>query len=199
MPLIRAASGSMALSKASGPSSSPPVICPRSAILQSAAASMVDGILVVTVSTAERIATRGVPMPMPDPEVDGVLDDVALGIEVGEDVDRRVGDEQRLAVARHVHDEDMADAPVGAQAGGRRRDFAHQLVGVEAPFHQELGLALADQRDRAGGRGVAVRGVDDGPPGQVDAMLGGNSADSRLGADQDRLDQPLRGGVHCPA
>ena len=46
---------SIALSKASGPSSSPPVICPRSAILQSAAASIVEGIFVVTVSTAERI------------------------------------------------------------------------------------------------------------------------------------------------
>src|SRR5262249_6709447 len=63
IPLIRAASGSIALSKASGPSRIPPVICPLSAILQSAAASMVDGILEVTVSTAERIATRGVPRP----------------------------------------------------------------------------------------------------------------------------------------
>ena len=63
MPLIRAASGSIALSKASGPSRTPPVICPRSAILHSAAASMVEGILDVTVSTADRIATRGVPSP----------------------------------------------------------------------------------------------------------------------------------------
>ena len=63
MPLILAASLSTALSKASGPSSKPPVIWPRSAILQSAAASMVEGILAVTVSTAERIATRGVPRP----------------------------------------------------------------------------------------------------------------------------------------
>jgi hypothetical protein len=56
---MRAASTSMALSKASGPSRIPPVICPRSAILQSAAASIVDGIFEVTVSTADRIATRG--------------------------------------------------------------------------------------------------------------------------------------------
>src|SRR4029453_2774747 len=48
MPLMRAASRSIALSKASGPSSSAPVICLRSAILQSAAASMVDGIFEVT-------------------------------------------------------------------------------------------------------------------------------------------------------
>jgi len=62
VPIIltsRADSGSIALSNASGPSSRPPVICPRSAILQSAAASIVDGILAVTVSTADRMATRG--------------------------------------------------------------------------------------------------------------------------------------------
>ena len=50
-------------------------------------------------------------------EIDDVLDDVALGVEVGGDVDGRVGDEQRLGVGRHVHDEDMADPPRGAQAG----------------------------------------------------------------------------------
>ena len=65
MPLMRAASGLIALSKASGPSSSPPVIWPRSAILHSAAASMVEGMVGVTVSTAERMATFGVPSPSP--------------------------------------------------------------------------------------------------------------------------------------
>src|SRR5512132_3153573 len=64
MPLVFAASSSMALSKASGPSIRPPLIWPRSAILQSAAASMVEGIFGVTVSTAERIATLGLAMPM---------------------------------------------------------------------------------------------------------------------------------------
>ena len=57
--LVRAASALIALSNASGPSSTPPSIWPRSAILHSAAASIVDGILLVTVSTAERIATLG--------------------------------------------------------------------------------------------------------------------------------------------
>jgi hypothetical protein len=61
---VRAASASIALSNASGPSRIAPVICPRSAILQRAAVSIVDGILVVTVSTAERIATRGLPSPI---------------------------------------------------------------------------------------------------------------------------------------
>ena len=44
MPLICAASLLIALSNASGPSSRPPVIWPRSAILHSAAASIVAGI-----------------------------------------------------------------------------------------------------------------------------------------------------------
>ena len=61
--MVRAASRLMALSKASGPSSRPPLIWPRSAILHSAAASMVEGSLAVTVSTAERMATLGVAMP----------------------------------------------------------------------------------------------------------------------------------------
>ena len=45
---------------------------------------MVEGILEVTVSTAERIATRGVPRPTCGTEIDRVLDDVALGVEIGE-------------------------------------------------------------------------------------------------------------------
>ena len=59
MPFTRAASLLIALSKASGPSSMPPLICPRSAILHRHAASIVAGILDVTVSTAARIATFG--------------------------------------------------------------------------------------------------------------------------------------------
>ena len=65
-------------------------------------------------------------------QVDGVLDDVALGIEIGKDVDRRVGDEQRLGIGRHVHDEDVADPPRGAQAGlagGRPRASARRCAG----------------------------------------------------------------------
>ena len=100
MPFSAAASGLIALSNASGPSSTPPVICPRSAILHSAAASMVEGMRGVTVSTADRIATRGAAIPMHVREVDRVLHDVALGFEqVGRDVHRGVGDQQRARIA----------------------------------------------------------------------------------------------------
>jgi hypothetical protein len=60
----RAAAGLTALSKARGPSSRPPEISPRSAILQSAAASIVERSLGLTISTAARIAIRGDLMPM---------------------------------------------------------------------------------------------------------------------------------------
>src|SRR5450631_521903 len=62
-PFVLAASSETAASKASGPSMTPPAICPRSAILQSAAASSVDLSFVETVSTAARIATFGAAMP----------------------------------------------------------------------------------------------------------------------------------------
>ena len=56
---------------------------------------MVDGILDVTVSTADRIATRGVPKSDLRQEIDGVLNDVAFDIEIREYVDRGIGDEKR--------------------------------------------------------------------------------------------------------
>src|SRR5271169_1288603 len=107
MPLILAASGSTALSKASGPSTMPPVIWPRSAILHSAAASMVDGIFGVTVSTAERMATPRYAQAAMRKQIDGVLHDIALGFKIGENVDSGIGDEERLRMGGDVHDKDV--------------------------------------------------------------------------------------------
>ena len=61
---LRAATMEMALSMPSGPSITAPVIWPRSAILQSAAASSVVRIFGVTVSMPARIATFGSAMPI---------------------------------------------------------------------------------------------------------------------------------------
>ena len=72
-------------------------------------------------------------------------------------------------IGRHVHDEDVADAAAGAQAGLARDDRAEQLVGVQAAFHQELGLALAHQLDRLRRRRMAVRRVDDAVVAEIDA------------------------------
>jgi hypothetical protein len=51
-------------------------------------------------------------------QIDDVLDDVALRIEIGINVDGGIGDEERLGIGRHVHDEDVTDPPRDAQAGG---------------------------------------------------------------------------------
>ena len=64
MPFSFAAASLIALSSASGPSSRAPVIWPRSAILQSAAASSVVRMRGLTVSTAARIATFGRSIPI---------------------------------------------------------------------------------------------------------------------------------------
>ena len=195
MPLILAASGSIALSNASGPSRMPPVICPRSAILQSAAASMVDGIFEVTVSTAERIATRGVPRPICVIQIDRVLDDVALGVEIGEYVDCGVGDEKRLGIGRHIHDENMADAPRRAQARARRGNRPHELVGMQAALHQQLALRLVDEFDRLCGGRIAMRDVDDLELPDVDLVLARDGGDLVCRADEDRNDDAGLGGL----
>ena len=154
--LMAAAARLMALSKASGPSSTAPVICPRSAILQSAAASSVPGIFGFTVSTAERMATFGARIAQRVQHVHRVLDDVRLGHQVRRDVDGGVGDEERLVVGRHVHGEDMADPARAAQAALARHDGRHQLVGVQAALHQRPGAALAAE-PHGGGRGRVRR------------------------------------------
>ena len=100
MCLIAAASGQIALSSASGPSSTAPVICPRSAILHSAAASIVDWIFGFTVSIADRIATRTSGIADCVCQVDGVLHDVDLVLERRRDVHRRIGDDQRIEHGR---------------------------------------------------------------------------------------------------
>ena len=62
-----------------------------------------------------------------------------------------------LGMARHVHDEAVADASRRADAGVARHDGAHQLVGVQAALHQGLGAARAHELDRLGRRIVAVQ------------------------------------------
>src|SRR5215470_7482731 len=78
-------------------------------------------------------------------QIDRVLHDVALGFEIGENVDRGIGDEKRLRMGRNVHDEDVADASRGAQTRGPGCHLAHQLIRMQAPLHQKLAPGLANQ------------------------------------------------------
>ena len=130
----------MALSSASGPSSMPPVIWPRSAILHSAAASIVDGTFGLTVSIAERIATRTSVRAQRVREVDRVLQRCGPCPRVSGAMLTAASVMMSASVQPgHVHHEAVADAARGAQAGVALDHRAHQLVGVQAAFHQRLG------------------------------------------------------------
>ena len=99
----------------------PPLICPRSAILQSAAASIVAGIFEVTVSTAARIATFGLSTTERDSKIDGVLANINFVFQGGSDIDRAVRNDQNLVIGRNIHDEYVADAACRAQSTVARR------------------------------------------------------------------------------
>ena len=71
-------------------------------------------------------------------KIDGVLNNVHLGVEVGGDVHGRVGNDERLLVSRHVHDEAVADPALGANTAFPRDHRSHEFVGVEAALHQRL-------------------------------------------------------------
>ena len=89
---------------------------------------------------------------------------------------------------------DVADPASGAQAGLACDDRAQQLVGVQAALHQQLGLALAHQRDRPRRRGVAVRRVDDRAsiPRSIPVCFG-DLAILRAGPTRIGRDQSVRG------
>ena len=63
------------------------MICPRSAILHNAAASIVEGTFAVTVSIALRIATRTSGNTHGMRQIDRVLNDIDLVIERRRDID----------------------------------------------------------------------------------------------------------------
>ena len=123
-------------------------------------------------------------------QVDGVLHDVDLLLERRGDVDRGVGDDQRIEVVRHIHDEAVADAPLGADTAVAGNDRPHQLIGMQTALHQGPGLRLAHQRHRLGRRIVAVRRLDDRQAGDVDAVPLRHLEDACTRPDQHRLDQP---------
>ena len=186
--LIRAASSLIALSKASGPSSRPPVIWPRSAILHSVAASTVDGISGLTVSTAARIATLGCSMPSALREVDRVLHDVGLVLSVGRDVDRGVGDQQQPRIGRHVHQEHVADAPRGAQAAvatAPPRPSARRCAGCPSSAPPPRRRAPSPPRASAAAW-LCSTSTRSGRPTRSMPSASRDRADLRFGADEHR-------------
>jgi hypothetical protein len=91
-------------------------------------------------------------------------------------------------VGGHIHDEYMADSPRRAQADLARGDRAHELIGVQAAFHQQLARPLANELDRLCRRRLAVRRVDDPEAADLEAVLAGDGGNLRVRADEDRHD-----------
>jgi hypothetical protein len=85
--------------------------------LHSEAASVVQAMRELIDSTAQMIATFGCSMPRTSARSIAFWQMSRLVSSVGGDVDRRVGDDQQFVVGRHVHQEGMRDAPLGAQPG----------------------------------------------------------------------------------
>ena len=113
----------------------------------------------------------------------------------GRDVDRGVGDDERLLVGRHVEHEAVAEAARGAQPGVALHHLTEQLVGVQAALHQRLGAAAGDLLHRLRGGGVAVGRLHQLAAREVQLELLGDGFDLRARADQDRPDQPQLRGV----
>ncbi len=122
-------------------------------------------------------------------EIDGVLADVALVLERRRDVDRRIRDDQKLGIGRHVHDIDMADAAFGAKPRAAADDGTEQFVGMQAALHDRADLAGNRKLDGEGRCRMAVFGRHDLEAIDGNAGLFGGGADLRLRADQDRLQQ----------
>ena len=199
MPLVLAASLLMALSKASGPSSRPPVIC--LAVGHLAERGRVDRRRHLRRDGLDRRENRDLRRLRRRTRCARSIafwHDVHLVVERRRDVDRRVGDDQDLVVRRHVHDEHVAEAPARAKAGFPCDDGAEQFVGVEAPLHQQFRFAVTHELDGLRRRCVTVGRIDDPCLAEHDAGLLRDLPDLRRGSDQNRDDQPLLTGLDRP-
>ena len=75
----------------------------------------------------------------------------------------------------------------------------HQLIGVQAAFHQHAHLSQCRQLGGLGGCGVAVLHGQDLGTVQVDACLFGYGAQAGFGGDQHRCDQAVGCRIHGAA
>ena len=122
-------------------------------------------------------------------EVDGVLDDVALGFEIREYVDRRIRYQQRLFVSWHIHDEGVADAARCPKAGGLGCDAPHQLIRVKAALHQDFAFPLMDELHAFFRRVFAMRRRDDLEAAYVQAKFLRDRFDFLRRPNKHRLDE----------
>ena len=122
-------------------------------------------------------------------QVDRVAHDVGLGIEVGGDVDRRVGDDERAWIAWGLHQIAVGESPRRAQAELAVQRRADELVGVQAALHQRIDLAGPGQFDRACRSCVAVPDILDLDVVEIEPGGLGDRLEPHPRPDQHRHDQ----------
>src|SRR5262249_42317196 len=93
-------------------------------------------------------------------------------------------------------DEAVADAARCAQSGVALHDFARQLVGVKRSLRDLLGATLAKRLDRERRRGLAVKGLDDFEPREVEPGFFRDGFDRRAGPDEQWGDESIPRSVH---
>jgi hypothetical protein len=126
-------------------------------------------------------------------ELNGVLQDLRLGGEVGRDVYRRIGDAEQLRVASHLGHEDVAHTPPRQPEPALFvEQRAHQCVGVNVPFHHGIGLASADQLDGLRGRSRIRWRRSDPVVMRLPVEITASALDGLGDADEARLDDPQR-------
>ena len=196
MCLIRAASASTAASRSSGPSTTPPTIWPRSAILaEDRAIERRRHLRAHHLDRCEHGDFRQVDAKRAG-EADGVLADVALLVGVGRDVERDVGDDHAARIGRRRHHRAVAEQPAGAQ-------FRVLLHAPHAEARRCAGCPSSGPGSRLTPAAMAARcaasagsdDVDDLEAGYVEVRFGGSGLDFLFRPEQDGRDQAVFRGV----
>ncbi len=175
---------------ASGPSTCPPRIWPRSGHFRQEGG--IDGRLNGRIDRFDggenphpRFQAQG------KGEVDGVLADIDLGGEIRRDVDGGVRHHQRFVPAGNVHDEDMGEAPANSQAALLVEHRLQQIVRMQVALHDRARPALMNKLAGPCGGGRLAAGLDDLEGRGIDVDPLGRRRDQIPGADQNRRDEPF--------
>jgi len=99
-------------------------------------------------------------------------------------------------MARNVNDEDVAYPPSRSQASTRARHGSHELVGMQAAFHQQLALPFMHHLDGPGGRRLAMTNIHDPESVNIKVLLVGDRGDPRGWPHEGRNDNAFVGRLY---
>jgi hypothetical protein len=71
-------------------------------------------------------------------------------------------------MGRDIHDKDVADAPASTKASLPLRNGPKELIRVQTPLHEQLGLAEADELDSLFSRRLAMGDINDLKPVKIE-------------------------------